>query len=155
MNSDREYFTIKLTAQINLGVALADLVTVVQFATKVICAVPGVAEFWYGVVNYKGSLLWVLDSDRFFELDDNRKLGQKLTAIVVRDRSGNHKQVALVTSQLKGIVAVAPTEIESLADNETTLHQCCSAVVPTNAIYLLDSALLLQQLHQRSTLVAT
>ena len=154
MKGDREYFTIKLTAQIDLGVALADLATVVQFATKDICAVPGVAGFWYGVVNYKGSLLWVLDSDRFFEFDNNRKSAQKLTAIVVRDLSSNHKQVAVVTPQLKGIVAVAPTEIKSLADDETRLHQCCSAVVPTNAIYLLDSALLLQQLHQRS-MVAT
>lgn len=154
MTGDREYFTIKLTAEIDLGVALADLVTVVQFATKDICAVPGVAEFWYGVVNYKGSLLWVLDSDRFFELDDNRKSTQKLTAIVVRDRLSDHKQVAVVTPQLKGIVAVAPTEIESLANNEKRLHQCCSAIVPTSAIYLLDSTLLLQQLSQRS-MVAT
>lgn len=154
MIGDREYFTIKLTTEINLGVALADLVTVVQFATRDICAVPGVAEFWYGVVNYKGSLLWVLDSDRFFEFGDNPKSAQKLTTIVVRDRSSDHKQVALVTPELKGIVAVAPTEIESLANDDTRLHQCCSAVVPTSAIYLLDSTLLLQQLHQRS-MVAT
>ena len=155
MSGEREYFTIKLTAGIDLGIALADLVTVVQFAIRDICAVPGVAGFWYGVVNYRGSLLWVLDSDRFFGFDDNRQPAQKLTAIVVRDRSSDRKQVAVVTPQLKGIVAVASTEIESLADNQTRLHQCCSAIVPTSAIYLLDSTLLLQQLHQRSTLVAT
>ena len=65
---NREYFTVELASQIVLGLSLTEMATVVQFETKYICAVPGVAEFWHGVVNFKGSLLWVLDSDRFLSL---------------------------------------------------------------------------------------
>ena len=219
----REYFTIKLTAEIDLGVALADMTTAVQFETKNICVVPGVAEFWYGVVNYQGGLLWMLDSDRFFngagdikpatkglpacdpqaralanapasrryfeddatqrlspqslcfaktlahsrrsrtalhrffKCSDNQEQSPKLTAIIVRDRvAGDRKRVAIVTPQLKGIVAVEPTNLRSLAGDRTSrLHQCCSAVVQTavKAIYLIDPAALLQEIHQESSIL--
>ena len=155
---EREYFTVELTSEIDLGVALADMHTVVQFETKNICAVPGVADFWYGVVNFKGALLWILDSDRFFGVaTDHQKPSLKLTAIIVRNRLADG-QVAIVTPRLKGIVEIEPTEISSLMDDRTSkLHQCCSAVVQTQAraIYLIDSATLLQQLHQQSILVST
>ena len=63
---NQEYFTVELASKITLGLSLNEMVTVAQFETKNICIVPGVADFWYGVVNFKGSLLWILDSDRFF-----------------------------------------------------------------------------------------
>lgn len=155
MTINREYFTVELASQIVLGLSLTEMATVVQFETKYICAVPGVAEFWHGVVNFKGSLLWVLDSDLFFNLSaKNRQPPQKLTAIIIQDRQ---KQIALVTRQLKGIVAVEPSELKSLANDSTSqLHQCCSAIAQTAAgvFYTLDSAALLQQLHQRSSLVS-
>ena len=65
---NQEYFTVELASKITLGFSLSEIGTVAQFETLNICAVPGVAEFWYGVANFKGSLLWILDSDRF--LDD-------------------------------------------------------------------------------------
>jgi twitching motility protein PilI len=156
---EREYFTVELTSEIDLGIALADMNTVVQFEAKNICAVPGVADFWYGVVNFKGALLWILDSDRFFDVATKyQQSSPKLTAIIVRNRLADGQQVAIVTSQLKGIVEIEPTEIKSLMDDHTSkLHECCSAVVHTQAkaIYLIDSATLLQQLHQQSILVTT
>lgn len=156
---EREYFTIKLTSEIDLAVALTDLKTVIQLETKNICAVPGVAEFWYGVVNFKGSLLWVLDSGRFFQLQsDSSQPPQKLTAIVIHDPVQERKQVAIVTPQLKGIVAIDAANIEAVeVDSSSMLHQCCSAVAhaETSQIYLLDSGILLERLHQNSILVPT
>ena len=155
MAMNREYFIVELASEIVLGISLTEMTTVVQFETKYICAVPGVAEFWHGVVNFKGSLLWVLDGDRFLGLSDkDRTLPQKLTAIIIQDRQ---KQIALVTRQLKGIVAVEPSELKSLADDDSSLlHQCCSAIAQTAAgsFYTLDSTALIQQLHQRSSLVS-
>ena len=63
---NQEYFTVELASKITLGLSLNEMVTVAQFEIKNICIVPGVADFWYGVVNFKGSLLWILDSDLFF-----------------------------------------------------------------------------------------
>lgn len=156
---NQEYFTVELASEIVLGIPLANMATVVQFETKNICAVPGVAEFWYGVVNFKGSLLWVLDSDRFFSLSiKNQQATQKLTAIIIKDRLANsQQQVALGTRQLKGIVAVEPSSLKSLANEDTSkLHQCCAAVAQTETgiFYALNATAVLQQLHQRSSLVS-
>ena len=89
---------------------------------------------------------------RFFERSDERKPAPRLTAIIVRNQfAGDRLRVAIVTSQLKGIVAVEPTELSSLADEHTSrLYKCCSAVVHTaaEAIYLIDSTALLQEIHR-------
>ena len=62
---DREYFSVELSTGIDLALSLTDMKVVAQFEAKNICIVPGVADFWYGVTNFKGSLIWVLNSDRF------------------------------------------------------------------------------------------
>lgn len=174
MVMNQEYFTVEIASKITLGLLLSEMDTVTQLETQNICTVPGVEDFWYGVVNFKGSLLWILDSDRFFNLDQARhKLPQKLTAVVVKNSQlGNEKQVAIVTQQLKGIVAIEPSRCAPIADDVSPqLRQCCSTAANIDApmeaqeetlettvaqsIYLLDSAALLQLLHQKSILVST
>ncbi len=158
----QEYFTVELGSKITLGLPLNEMGIVAQFDLSNICTVPGVADFWYGVVNFKGSLLWILDSDRYFNLNlKHNKLAQKLTAVVVKNRQfDSEKQVAIVTQQLKGIVAIEPSCYQPLADDAPPqLRQCCSNLAQIEAeaqtIYLLDPAALLQQLHQQSMLVST
>jgi twitching motility protein PilI len=172
MVMNQEYFTVEIASKITLGLLLSEMDTVTQLETQNICTVPGVEDFWYGVVNFRGSLLWILDSDRFFNLDQTRhKQPQKLTAVVVKNpQIGNEKQVAIVTQQLKGIVAIEASCCTPIGDDVSPqLHQCCSTVARIDAqmetqeetetvaqsIYLLDSAALLQQLQQKSMLVAT
>ncbi|NJL51470.1 MAG: hypothetical protein HC930_03290 [Hydrococcus sp. SU_1_0] len=65
---NQEYFTVEIASKVTLGLLLSEMDTVTQLETQNICTVPGVEDFWYGVVNFRGSLLWVLDSDRFFQL---------------------------------------------------------------------------------------
>jgi twitching motility protein PilI len=163
----QEYFTVEIGSKITLGLLLRDMDTLAQLETQNLCAVPGVEDFWYGVVNFRGSLLWVLDSDRFFNLELPRhKLPQKLTTLVIKNQqSDSEKQVALVVQQLKGIVAIEPDCCQSVGDDVSPqLRQCCSTVAqieieaesPTSQmIYLLDGSALLQQLHQQSRLVLT
>lgn len=152
---NQEYFTFELASSIHLGVPLANMGAVTQFAMPNICIVPGVASFWYGVVNYKGSLLWVLDSDRLFNLAaaNNQRLS-KLTAVIVRPESGDsHQQVAIVAQQLKGIIAVEPSSLQPLNNHSPQLQPYCSAVAETDSqsTYLIDATKLLEQLHQQST----
>jgi twitching motility protein PilI len=156
----QEYFTVELGSKITLGLPLNEIGIVAQFDIGNICTVPGVAEFWYGVVNLKGSLLWILDSDRFFNLNlRHNQLAQKLTVVVVKHQQlDSEKKVALVTQQLKGIMAIEPSGCQPLADDAPSqLRQCCSAVAQTEdqSIYLIDSTTLLEQLHQQSMLVLT
>ncbi|WP_019509485.1 chemotaxis protein CheW [Pleurocapsa sp. PCC 7319] len=154
-----EYFSVELSPEINLGIPLSDMGTVVQFETNHICTVPGVADFWYGVVNYKGSLLWVLDSDRFFNLVHKRSpLSKKLTAVILKHQLGeSQRQIGLVTPKLVGIISPETNHLQQLTDTAPSgLRDCCTAFVEieTRSTYILNSANLLQLLHQKSTLVS-
>jgi twitching motility protein PilI len=167
MVMNQEYFTVEIASEVTLGLLLKDMDTLAQLDTQNICTVPGIEDFWYGVVNFRGSLLWVLDSDRFFNLELPRhKLPQKLTTLVVKNQqSDSEKQVAIVIQQLRGIVAIEPSCCQPVGDDVSPqLRQCCSTVAQIEIeaespapqrIYLLDGSALLQQLHQQSMLVLT
>lgn len=157
---NQEYFTIQISSEINLGISLVEMGTVAQFETKNICTVPGVAEFWHGVANFKGSLLWILDSDRFFALGtNNSRAEQKLTAVILKQGFGeNQKRVAIVAQQLTGIISVATDLLKPLKDNANAppvLGDCCSVTAQTGdqTTYIIDSVAFLQQLNQQSTLI--
>lgn len=156
---NQEYFTVELASAIHLGVPLENMGTVAQFEAQNICTVPGVANFWYGVVNFKGSLLWVLDTDNFLNISIQRnKPIQKLTAVILNiEKSSDQKKVAIVTQKLKGILTLEASELKPLADNVSPqLRKCCNAIAQNESqtTYILDSTDLLQQLHQQSILVS-
>lgn len=160
---NQEYFTVDLSASIQLGLPLADMAQVIQFEQKDICLVPGVAPCWYGVVNFKGSLLWVLDTDRFFDLDVNRevtndRLNSKLTSVLLTHQiKGTQRRVAIVVQKLQGLLTVEASKLKPLSTSlPSSLQTLCTAAVETeNRItYILDSTTFLQQLHQQSTLVS-
>ncbi|MEL6494953.1 MAG: chemotaxis protein CheW [Cyanobacteria bacterium J06623_7] len=156
---NEEYFTIELASQITLGFSLNDMSTVAQFETQTVCSVPGVPDFWYGVVNFKGSLLWILDSDRFFNLDKkHQKQPAKLTVVVVKNKlSSGNKQVAVTVGQLKGIASINPASFSPPSPEiSSQLRQSCStaARVDEQTINIIDSEALLQRLSQESTLIS-
>ncbi len=156
---NQEYFSVQLTPKINLGIPLANMGAVIQLEVNNICPVPGVAAFWYGVVNFKGSLLWVLDSDRYFYLANKQdKLTRKLTAVILKydDSAKSSRQIALVTQQLIGITTLKAQHEEISENISSNLKNCCSASVvsETKSTYILNPANLLQQLHQQSSLVS-
>ena len=156
---NQEYFTVELSASINLGLPLSDIATVVQVEQKDICIVPGVAPFWYGVVNFKGSLLWILDSDRFLHLETNSdRPSETLTAVVLtQEIAGNQRRIALVVQQLKGIQTVESAQLQPLADSvASAIQNSCTATVAIEDqdTYILNSEALLRELHQQSTLVS-
>ena len=156
---NQEYFSVQLASNIDLGIPLENMGAVIQLEVNNICPVPGVAAFWYGVVNFKGSLLWVLDSDRYFHLATKQnKLNKKLTAVILKQNPAkSSKQIALVTQQLIGINSLEAQNQEEIAENiSSNLKSCCSLGVVTEAksTYILNPANLLQQLHQQSNLVS-
>jgi len=161
MITNQEFFTIELASTTILGIPLDEMSTVDQFERVNICTVPGVADFWHGVANFKGSLLWILDSNRFFDLKlQSSRPTPKLTAVVVKNQQIGEQKVAIVAEHLRGIVSLETSSFQPVSDQASTqISQCCSSVAymegsPT-AIYILDFAALLRTLHQRSTLVST
>jgi twitching motility protein PilI len=160
----QEYFSVQLSDSISLGLPLIDMTTVAQFDWQDICIVPGVAPFWHGVVNFKGSLLWVLDTDRLLNLEATsdralaRHLTQKPVAVILTHQvEATPRRVALIVKQLEGIVSVDSSKLIPLpASTPSALQQLCTAIVEQNerTIYILNSPVFLEQLHQQSTLIA-
>jgi twitching motility protein PilI len=158
----QEYFSVQLSPEINLGIPLSAMGTVVQLETKNICTVPGVADFWYGVINFKGSLIWVLDSDRYFNLGNKRNsLDKKIIAVTIKQQlDSSLRQIALMTQKLVGIVSSESEESDHFQQFPEhippRLRDCCSPAIATNTqnTYILNPSNLLQQLHQQSTLVS-
>jgi len=156
---NQEYFAVELSGSINLGLPLSDIATVAQIEQKDICIVPGVAPFWYGVANFKGSLLWILDSDRFLNLETNKdRPSETLTAVVLtQEIEGNQRRIALVVQQLKGILTVESGKLKPLVNSvASALQNSCTATFATEDqdTYILNSTAFLRQLHQQSTLVS-
>lgn len=155
----QEYFTVRLSTEIYLGLALKDMATVAQFEQKDICLVPGVASFWYGVVNFKGSLLWVLDCRRFFNLNSEEELlKSQLTSVVLTPNlTGNSKKVALVVQQLSGIISVDLDKSTPVSTSFSSVLQnlCTAAVEQDNkVICILNTEDFLEQIYQQSPLMA-
>lgn len=159
---NREFFVVELSASIRLGLNLEEMTTVTQFEQKDICIVPGVAPFWYGVVNFKGSLLWVLDIDRFLNLAGSvetvsDRWNLKLTSILLTYQiQGIQKRVALAVKKLDGLLTVQSSQLQPISSTApSSLKAICKmAIEKENTItYILDVETLFQQLHQLSTLV--
>jgi twitching motility protein PilI len=156
---NQEYFAVELSGSINLGLPLSDIGTVAQIEQKDICIVPGVAPFWYGVANFKGSLLWILDSDRFLNLETNRdRPSETLTAVVLtQEIEGNQRRIALVVKQLRGILTVESGKLKPLTSSvASALQNSCTATIAIEDqdTYILNSTAFLRQLHEQSTLVS-
>lgn len=149
----QEYFGIELSNSVHLGLSLNDLEIVTRFTRQDICAIPGVAYFWLGVVNYKGSLLWILDTDRLLGLEDNRdnRLDSKLTVVVISYRSEtSKKRVGLTLKQLEGILTVDSQHLQPISS--VVLKNLCAAVVEQDNkdIYILDTPAFMEQIYLRS-----
>ncbi|MGL4883703.1 MAG: chemotaxis protein CheW [Waterburya sp.] len=152
----QEYFSVQLSPEINLGIPLSAMGAVVQLESNNICTIPGIADFWYGVVNFKGSLIWVLDSDRYFNFkNDKNILHKKLTAVTIKQQlDSSLRKIALVTQKLVGIVSLESHQLQQFPDHiPSRLRDCCSPASATNTqnTYILNPSNLLQQLHQQST----
>ena len=150
---EREYFSFELSSGIDLALPLTDMKVATQFEVANICVVPGVADFWYGVTNFKGSLVWVLDSNRFFDINKSDRHSLKITSVILHQQQAQ-KKLAIVTNQLKGIISIQPDSLKPIENDTSILSKCCNAMVQTEALstYIIESAALLEQLQKRSLL---
>jgi len=156
----QEYFSIALNSEISLAIPLDSIGEIIQLDIQGICTVPGVSAFWYGVINFKGSLLWILDSDRYFNLKSKRDRVQskKIASVIIKSQQqDSFRQVAITTLKLEGIIAIESQQLEPLPEHTVAnLKDCCSNVISAQNkhTFILNSADLLEQLHQQSSLLS-
>ena len=106
----KDYFGVELSQSVNLALPLENMGTVIQIEPDKICLVPGVSDHLLGVINHQGSLLWVLDTEQFFQIEsDGQTWKQSLTAIIMKSSlPGTRKKVALVVKKIRGVLNLNP-----------------------------------------------
>jgi twitching motility protein PilI len=154
----KDYFRVNLSDSFALGLPLTEVETVIKLEQREIAAIPGIAQFWYGVTNYRGSLLWVLDTGDFLQLDDWQiNPLEKLTAVVLNYQfQGIKRRVAVTVQQLAGVVSPQDKQLQPLSsENQAKFRDLFTSQVQSDElpIYLLDIEKLLQDLYQKSELL--
>ena len=153
----QEYFCIGLSNGVYLGLSLEHIDKLIQLQPKDICLIPGIADFWWGVVNYKSSLLWVLDTEKFLAISGNKnKVKSQQNVLILHYLIGNYqKKLALVIKSLEGVIQVEQPQTESIVANASPiLKNICDGFVRQahKDIALVKTEILLEQLSQQSLL---
>lgn len=153
----QEHFCVGLSHQIYLGLSLNHVDKLIQLQSKDICLIPGIADFWLGVVNYKSSLLWILDTEKFLNISkNNKKIKSQQTALIINySMANNQKKVALVIKSLEGVIKVDPEKTKPFRLNKyPLLEKICDTVARQDEkdITLVQTDILLEELSQQSLL---
>ncbi|MDJ0533253.1 MAG: chemotaxis protein CheW [Xenococcaceae cyanobacterium MO_207.B15] len=158
---NQEYFNVGLSESIYLGLPLDSIDKLIHLESDNICVIPGVASFWAGVFNYRGSLVWILDSQFLTVASLAERMPKKQTLLVLKPQiqEGQKKQVALIVKKLAGILTIDRKQCKSWSAT-SALSSLGGKICPTVAeeenkqIYLLDTDILFEQIYQNSLLSA-
>ena len=116
-----------------------------------------VAPFWLGVTHERGSLLWVLNGDRFFELvTESDSPEQNLAAVVLSCwLRETQRRVVLVVKEWLGVGSLYSSELEEVSWGLPSQFDSLftSIVITDEKKYgLLDPMAFFEQLSQNSNL---
>lgn len=153
----QEYFCIGLSNSVYLGLSLSHIDKLIQLQQKDICMIPGIADFWLGVVNYKSSLLWILDTEKFLNISQNNKqVKSHQTALILNySMDDRQKKVGLIIENLLGVIMVEPEQDEYPQSNiPSALNNICDVIRKDGKdIALVNTEMLLEQLSEQSLLL--
>ena len=151
----QEYFCIGLSNSVYLGLSLDNIDKLITLQPQDICLIPGIADFWLGVINYKSSLLWILDLENFLDIaKNNQKIKSQQTVLILNYSIGNYqKKVGLIIKSLEGVFNFGQEQMIASCFTPK-LQNICQAFTTENEkdIALVKTELLLEQLSQQSLL---
>ncbi|MDJ0507913.1 MAG: chemotaxis protein CheW [Crocosphaera sp.] len=150
----KDYFSIELSQSNFLALPLENMGTVLQIDPEKICLIPGILPELLGVINYQGSLLWVLDTDQFFNIESDFSSFQKsLTAIIMKSTiPGTRKKVALIVKKIQGVLSLTnQAKILSTHHNFAKYQYFLDSIVMNNntIVGILDTDKILNSLQNK------
>jgi twitching motility protein PilI len=136
----KDYFQVTIDQGLNLAVDLNQVVEVVKVQGSQICPIPGVNPALLGVVNQRGSLLWVLELARLLNVTDtlfNLKSQAWLNLMILKS---NNQALSCQITSLKGIVSLDPEKFNYSDQKLNQYRPFLSATAALNyeSILLLD-----------------
>ena len=146
-----QYFYVQIYPARGILIPLEHTVGAIALTSEQICPIPGISPALLGVVNQRGSLLWVLELSDLLGLGQSPKSLSKynLTLLVLTARGANgniesEPQVGCVVSVLKEIVFLNPEQFKSIpADSPirsflsgvAEIEQSLVSVLNVNAVF--------------------
>ncbi|BAU64555.1 CheW protein [Stanieria sp. NIES-3757] len=154
----QNYFSVSLSTSWKVALPLTDVETVIKLEQTEMATIPGIAQFWYGVTNYRGNLLWVLDTEKFLQIDSFQVNSiEKMTAVVLNHKvEGITKKVALTVKRLEGVVSMQTENLSVLStQTKSQFSNSFSSQFEANDVlfYLLDIEQLFKVFYQKSELL--
>lgn len=147
-----EYFYIQIHPATGLLIPLEHTAGVITLTSEQICPIPGIPPAILGVINQRGSLLWVLElSDLLGQDPSSRSLSKYnlnlivLTASAAATGEQETPQVGCVVSLLKEIVFLNPEQFKpvpadfpisgSFLSGVAEIEQSLVSVLNVNAVF--------------------
>ncbi len=150
----KDYFGVELSHSIYLALPLKNIGSVLQIEPEKICFIPSVYHALLGVINYQGSLLWLLNTEQFLNLESDFSDFQKsLTAIIMKSAvPGNRKKVALIVKKIQGVLNLSTkSEIVSSHQSFSKSEAFLDSIVMNNnkIIGILDTDIIFNILQSK------
>ncbi|GFE69190.1 chemotaxis protein CheW [Chroococcus sp. FPU101] len=103
-----EYFSFQLADALRIALPLPHVEKIIQIPQQQICPLPGMASYWAGITNYQGSLLWILDSEQFFDLTPTPSIKKSSWTLIVitLQTLEMRRRIALSAKALNGILSL-------------------------------------------------
>ena len=144
-----QYFYVQIYPATGLLIPLEHTVGAIALTSEQICPIPGISPALLGVVNQRGSLLWVLELSDLLGLGHPNLSNYNLTLLVLTARGANgnidsESQVGCVVSVLKEIVFLNPEQfkpvpadspIRSFLSGVTEIEQSLVSILNVNAVF--------------------
>lgn len=123
--ADRQRFLrFPLNSQIDCLLQLENLKGVINVKTETILPVPQVAEYWLGIINWRGEAIWILNLANLISDNFNREqniIPKMAVAMLVEDR---HSTVGILVEQLSAIESYNLEEILPISSTMLTSKLC-------------------------------
>ena len=119
MNS--EFFSFQLADALRIAIPLLHIEKIIQIQRQQICPLPGIASYWAGITHYQGSLLWILDSERFFDFTPTPALKKSSWTLIV---------ITLQTLEMRRRIALSAKALNGILSLDLIKHFFLHQVIP-------------------------
>ncbi|NJK62129.1 MAG: chemotaxis protein CheW [Synechococcaceae cyanobacterium SM2_3_1] len=119
----QEYFGVRLAGSVRLAIPLETVESVLRINPQRICPIPGVPSSFVGVINQKGSLVWMFDLSQYLSMSASplTTTPASLLATVLRvsEPLGERerprlRRLACIVSELDGIYSLSGSQLHPL-----------------------------------------
>ncbi|MEA5573313.1 chemotaxis protein CheW [Calothrix sp. UHCC 0171] len=99
----QKFLTFQLGSKDTAVISLANIIEVLQISASEICGVPQMPSYIYGVYNWRGEMVWLIDLEAMLGYSSSRKISSLIPKIITIIVQHEGKSLGLLVNQLMDI----------------------------------------------------